>query len=691
MTARLRLAYIPGMATSISNHHTTRRHWLAAVAAGAILAPLASQAQRPARRLRMLLNTGFSSPQAWLWLAQARGYLAGQGIELELTPGGGAYTAAPRMIEGSFDLAYGDVNSLIEECARRPQAAPRGIYMMFNASPSCVLVAADGPIQHPRQLLGQRLIGHDSDVALRTFGALCRHQGLEPGAMQIASAWSGMAGMAEEVLSGRAAGAFGYVSTFTGALVQADPALLRRVRFLRYADFAPDLYGSVIMASTRLLREEPELVTRLVQALNRGVADMLLDPEAGLAAVVAAAPGLPLEAERARLRATLDLEMNRALPAGARQGFVGDVDTARLARSIELMVKGIGLPRTPAVAEVFTQVHLPPAAARLPLAMPTKPYRLLLNTSLSGPVAFFLLAQDRGYLRREGLELQLSGGPGAAAMVPLVRDGAYDFGYGDISALIERIAHSAPGTGPIAVFTTFNAVPFTIAVDAKGPIRQPSDLLGKRVIGHASDAALLTFDLYAQAAGIDAARVRVDGSMGSMGQAVKDMLQGQGADGVFGFVNTLIASASPLGVDPGALRFLNWSDVLPEMYGNTLFVTREAYQRDRQGVQGLVTAVNRGLVDAVQSPQAAIDALLRHAPGSDRAVNLRRLQGTFDIEMAHPECRRIGIGDMDGQRLQRLIERLVRVKRLPRTPSVDEVFDRSFLPPLEQRVRNLVR
>ena len=57
------------------------------------------------------------------------------------------------MAQGGFDLAYGDVNALIELCARRPEVAPRGVYMMFNASPSCVLVAADGPVQHPRQLL----------------------------------------------------------------------------------------------------------------------------------------------------------------------------------------------------------------------------------------------------------------------------------------------------------------------------------------------------------------------------------------------------------------------------------------------------------------------------------------------------------------------------------------------------------
>lgn len=317
--------------------------------------------------------------------------------------------------------------------------------------------------------------------------------------------------------------------------------------------------------------------------------------------------------------------------------------------------------------------------------------RVLLNTSLSGPLAFFLLAQERGYLRDAGLDVQFFGGPGAAAMVPMVRDGTYEVGYGDISALIERIARGARDEGPVAVFTTFNVVPFTIAVDANGPVKTPQDLLGRRIVGHGSDAALLTFDMYARAAGIDAAKVQVDGSMGGMGQAVADMLRGNGTAGVFGFVNTIIAAARPLGVGPHALRFLNWSDVLPDMYGNTLFVTRQVYRGDPQTLHGLVQAVNRGLVDTVRAPEAAIDALLRQAPGSDRAVNLRRLAGTLEMEMAHPEGARIGVGDMDDQRLARLIAQIVQVKGLPRTPGVREVFDRSFLPPLAQRVRNLAR
>lgn len=333
-----------------------------ALAPAALLGVPRAQAQRPPQRLRMLLNTGYSSPQAWLWLALVRGHLAAAGIELDLTPGAGAYTAAPRMAEGDYDLGYGDFNSLIEVAARRAAAAPVGVYMMFNASPSCVLVAADGPVKHPRDLVGQRVIGHDSDVALRTFGALCRHLQIDAARVDVGSAWAGMAGMAEDVLAGRAAGAFGYVSTFTGAITSADPALLSRVRFLRFAAFVPDLYGSVVMASPRLRRESPEQLTRVVRAFHRGVQEMLRDPEAAFEAVMRSVPGLPRAAERARLQATLDLEMNPALPAGARRVPVGDVDGERLARSIALMAQGSALPRTPAADEVFTRAHLPTTA-----------------------------------------------------------------------------------------------------------------------------------------------------------------------------------------------------------------------------------------------------------------------------------------------------------------------------------------
>lgn len=334
------------------------------------------------------------------------------------------------------------------------------------------------------------------------------------------------------------------------------------------------------------------------------------------------------------------------------------------------------------------------AAGMLPgtqVAAQSTRLRVLLNTSFSGPVAFFLLGEDRGYYRQEGLEPSFSGGGGAAVIVPEVRAGGFDVGYGDISALIERIARGPADQGPVAIYTTFNVTPFTIAVDAQGPIRSAKDLEGKRIIGHPFDAALITFDLYAQAAGLDASKVQVIRASSGMGSQVADMLKGQQADAVFGFVNTIIASVASYGIRPEQLRFLNFADHLPEMYGNTLFVTRELYRGDRKVPTGLVRATNRALAETVADPKVAIDALARRYPGGNREVDHRRLVGTLNGEMAHAEGKRLGIGDMDDARLERLIRRIVEVKRLPRTPGVREVFDRSFLPPDAERIRTLAR
>jgi NitT/TauT family transport system substrate-binding protein len=318
---------------------------------------------QPARtRLRMLLNTGYSGPQAWLLLAQANGHLAREGIELDLTQGAGAYTAAPRMIDGGYDLAYGDVNSLIEEVARRPAFAPQGVFMLFQASPSTVAVRAEGPLRAPKDLETRTIAGHATDVALRTFGAFCLRNGVERSRVNVSTAAGGMRGLIESVLADEVQGAFGYVSTFAGALASAPPALMEKVRFLTYSEWAPSLHGSVLMASRQLRRDDPALITRLVRALNLGLADMVRDLDAGIDAVARIAPGTHRPAEKLRLLTTLRIEMNH--PDSRRLG-IGDVDDARFGESVALMARGAGLPRVPALQEVFVRDHLPPPAQRV--------------------------------------------------------------------------------------------------------------------------------------------------------------------------------------------------------------------------------------------------------------------------------------------------------------------------------------
>jgi NitT/TauT family transport system substrate-binding protein len=301
-------------------------------------------------RLTMLLNTIASGPQGWLYLAQARGYVAEAGVELVLTPGTGAFNAAPGMVAGGYDLGYGDINALVEVVARQPQEAPIGVYATFGASPSAIAVGRGGPIRKAADLAGKRITGHATDVALLTFGAFCAAQGVDAASVVIAPVEGSMAAMGARLAAGEVDGIFAYVSTLSAAYAAIGQRAEDHLRFLRYDEMVPDLYGSAVMASRRLVREEPAVLRRLVAAFARGVAEARAEPAAAMAALRAAAPGLDLAVEALRWEKTLAVEM-------ATGG--GGVEPARFARAVALQARTAGLPRIPDPAELFSDAFLP--------------------------------------------------------------------------------------------------------------------------------------------------------------------------------------------------------------------------------------------------------------------------------------------------------------------------------------------
>ncbi len=318
------------------------------------------------------------------------------------------------------------------------------------------------------------------------------------------------------------------------------------------------------------------------------------------------------------------------------------------------------------------------------------PIRMILNTFYSGPQAWFFLADDNGYFADAGLDVAFTEGDTLANAVPKVASGAFDIGYGDLNALIE-MAGRVPEQAPVAVAIYHNASPYTIAVAANGPIRTPRDLAGRTVLSHDNDAALRMFPEFARRTGLDPASVKIVIDAALHKELLPGLLRGDGAVGLFGFVNTLASAAIEAGIDPAALRHFEWRTYVPELCGAAIIASR-AFVRDHPAaVAGFVAAVNRGLVDTVTNPDAAIAAVARRNPAIDRAANRARLLGTLGLEMAHPDGARLGIGDSDDARLAAAICLIADVKKLPTIPKPQDIFMRAFLPPLFDRVRSLAR
>jgi NitT/TauT family transport system substrate-binding protein len=303
--------------------------------------------------------------------------------------------------------------------------------------------------------------------------------------------------------------------------------------------------------------------------------------------------------------------------------------------------------------------------------------KMVLNWKYQGPQGMFFLAQDLGYFRDENLDVTIDQGNGSGAAVPLVANGTYDAGFGDINALIE-FAAKKPDDAPLAVFVMFNQPPFTIAVRADSAIKSPQDLVGKTLGGAPNDGALKLFPAFCKLTKIDCSTVKNVSLQPNLREQM--LMQGQ-VDGVFGYVNTIRFSALAMGVDDSKLRYINFGDYGMDLYSNALIVSRDLVKNHPEAVRGFVRAINRGLQAALKDPAAAVAAVAKREPLIKRDVEQARFDATLKAEMNHPEIARIGLGNIDPERMKRSIDLLVSVNALPRTPAVDEIFSPAFLPP----------
>jgi len=324
-------------------------------------------------------------------------------------------------------------------------------------------------------------------------------------------------------------------------------------------------------------------------------------------------------------------------------------------------------------------------APALPAEAQTK-LKMVLNWKYQGPQGWFFLADDRGYLKAEGLEVTMDQGNGSGAAVPLVANGTYDIGFGDVNALVD-LAAKKPDEAPIAIYVMYNQPPFTVAVKADGPIKTPKDFEGKTLGGAANDGALKLFPAFCKFAKIDCTKVSITNMQPNLREQM--LMQGQ-VDGVFGYVNTIRFSAKLIGADPDKqIRFINYGDYGMDLYSNAIIASRKLIKDKPEALKGLVRAFNKGLIDCVKEPEACVAAVAKREPLIKVGVERERLDATLRDEMNHPEIAKIGLGSLDMDRLKRSIDILVEANALPRTPKVEEIFDPSFLPPVADLPKKL--
>ena len=318
-----------------------------------------------------------------------------------------------------------------------------------------------------------------------------------------------------------------------------------------------------------------------------------------------------------------------------------------------------------------------------PALAETTDIKFTLGWKTQGSDAPFLVALNEGYFEEEGLNVTIDQGEGSAATITRIMSGAYDAGFGDINAIIQNAA-ARPGEAPVMVFQMWNRPPFAIAVPKELGLTSPKELEGKTLGGAQGTPTTRLFPVFARLNDIDAETIKYESLAPNLQEPM--LIRGE-IDGAFTFTVSswfnLIANRK----DPAAdFDWFNYEDYGMDLYSNGMMVSREMLAENPEAVAGLVRAVTRATMEITKDQDIAVKAIMAFDNLVDADLERARLEFALTKLMNAPEVSETGIGDLVDERLTRSIAIIAEGYGLETLPEASEIFDRSFLPPVEDRV-----
>ena len=300
-----------------------KRFVLKTIAAlAAALSFAGAQAQNTA--IKFQLDWRFEGPAALFLTPVAKGYFKDAKLDVTVDAGNGSGGAVTRVASGAYDMGFADLAALMEFHANNADAPnkPVAVMMVYNDTPASVMALKKSGIKTPADLSGKKLGAPVFDAGRRAFPIFAKVNSLS------GVQWTAMDPPLRETMlvRGDVDAITGF--TFTSLLnLEARGVKAEDVVVMPYPQHGVKLYGNAIIASPKLLKENPAAVKAFLKAFAKGMKDVIGNPAAAIQDVKARDGIINVELETRRLKLAIDTVINSA---NARSEGFGQVNGPRL-------------------------------------------------------------------------------------------------------------------------------------------------------------------------------------------------------------------------------------------------------------------------------------------------------------------------------------------------------------------------
>jgi NitT/TauT family transport system substrate-binding protein len=285
-------------------------------------------------KVTYLTSFGNFGRDSYAWVAKEKGFFADAGFEVDIKPGGGTGDNITKVEAGAAMFTPLDLTGVL---LARGNGGAKGVTVVagIQQNTMAAIVSLEGnQITTPKDLEGKTLADSPGSVVRNLFPTYAKLAGVDATKVK----W--VNGLPANLIGLLAGGTVAGIGQFVvGKPTVESVAKDKKAVVLPYSDVMDDLYGNVLVTSTKIAKENPEMVKRFTAALIKGLVYSIDNPkESGeiLQKNVPAATTAPAAAECELMAAFV-----RPASSGA---AVGTIDPDRVARGIGILQDAGAIP-----------------------------------------------------------------------------------------------------------------------------------------------------------------------------------------------------------------------------------------------------------------------------------------------------------------------------------------------------------
>jgi len=251
------------------------------IAATLLLGAVCSTSFAADTKIRFQLDWRFEGPAALFLVAKSNGYFSQEKLDVTIDAGSGSGNAVNRVAAGTYDMGFADMAALMEFTANNPAAPgkPVAVMMVYNDTPAAIFSLKKTGIKTPADLTGKKLGAPIFDAGRRAWPIFAKANGLDAAKAD----WISMDPPLRETMLVR-----GDVDAIAGFYFTSLLNLNARgikdedINVMTYPAHGVKLYGNAIIASDKLIRQNPEAIKGFLRAFAKATKDVLNNPEAAI-------------------------------------------------------------------------------------------------------------------------------------------------------------------------------------------------------------------------------------------------------------------------------------------------------------------------------------------------------------------------------------------------------------------------